>query len=198
MQDSQDQNKDREQKEIENDMESAAIQSQAEPGFAPGSELEQLQSECVRLKEEATNSHNQYLRALAEAENIRKRYQREQASHLRYSLENFFRELLPILDSLEKAVPSIPGSKGADSSDSVLLGVEMVRKQLFDILEKNGLSQMTVVGEKFDPSRHQAIRRVESPDVRVETIHEEYAKGYLLSDRLLRPAIVSVKVPVST
>lgn len=157
-----------------------------------------LKAELTKLKVEAENNFNQYLRAVAEAENARKRHQKEQANLTRYSLESFFKELLPVLDSFENALHAkYDDQDSAKALASLKEGILLVKKQLLDVLEKNGLTSISAIGEKFNPNLHQAIRKIESNEVSDEQVEEEYAKGYTLYERLLRPSMVSVKVPSS-
>ena len=153
--------------------------------------IAQHNEEIARVKKEADDNYNLYLRAVADAENARKRSLKELDSAKKFALEGFFKDLLVVLDGFEKAV-SVQQSAG---DQSFFDGVSIVRKQFLDILEKNGLQEIQSTGAKFDPNCHQAIKRVESSDVSEEIVDCEYAKGYKLFDKLLRPAIVSVLVP---
>jgi molecular chaperone GrpE len=148
--------------------------------------------ELDRIKQEAEENYNFYLRSLADAENLRKRLLKEVESSKRFALEGFFRDVLVVLDGFDKALTAQNSLEGASSFHE---GVAIVRKQLFDILERNGLQEIASEGKKFDPNLHQAIKRTESSDVSEEIIECEYAKGYKMFDKLLRPAIVSVLVP---
>ncbi|MGE0173872.1 MAG: nucleotide exchange factor GrpE [Oligoflexales bacterium] len=156
--------------------------------------VEQLQAELESLKLEKDGYKDKLLRNMADMENLRKRVDRERQDWLKYGLENVLAELLPVLDSFEKACAGFNGAE--ESADKgISQGVLLVQKQLFDTLNKHGLKAIESSGKPFDPNLHQAISRVESPDVDVDTVKEEYAKGYVLHDRLLRPSMVSVQVP---
>lgn len=162
----------------------------AENGNEPSSEG---QEEIAKLNEELNEYKDKYLRTVAEMDNLRKRLARERNDLLRFGSENLMRDLLPVFDSFDKACED----KGEEAKDSKQFfeGFSLVRKQLLDVLEKHGLKALEAVGQVFDPNIHQAIQRVESDDIEADQVHQEFAKGYMLHERLLRPAIVSVAVP---
>ena len=134
----------------------------------------------------AQEHHDAWLRARAEADNIRKRAQADIASAHKYAIENFSGELLTVKDSLEAALatPNV-------TVDALKSGVELTLKQLNSVFEKFRLTEINPAGQKFDPHRHQAINTVES-DAEPNTVVQVYQKGYLLNDRVIRPALVSV------
>lgn len=134
----------------------------------------------------AQEHHDAWLRAKADAENIRKRAQVDVANAHRYALENFAGELLPVRDSLEAALAS-PNL----TVESLKSGVELTLKQLDAALTKANIKEINPLGEKLDPHQHQAMSVVES-DAAPNTIVSVFQKGYLLADRLIRPALVSV------
>ena len=116
----------------------------------------------------------------------------------KYGGEPVIRELLPVLDGLDKAFGSATSGSSNRESAAFLEGFAMVRKQLMDMLGRQGLEEITSIGLPFDPHVHQAIQRIEASEVVADTVSEEFAKGYLLHGRLLRPAIVSVRVPAGS
>jgi len=134
----------------------------------------------------AQEHHDAWLRAKADADNIRKRAQVEVANAHKFALENFASELLPVKDSLEAALavetPAVEGLKS---------GVELTLRQLKSVFEKFNLTEINPAGQKFDPHRHQAIGAVES-DAEPNTVLQVLQKGYLLHDRVVRPALVMV------
>jgi molecular chaperone GrpE len=134
----------------------------------------------------AAEHHDAWLRAKAEADNIRKRAQIEITNAHKFAVENFASELLAVKDSLEAALiaenPSV---------DSMRSGVEITLKQLAAVFERFNLSEINPAGQKFDPHRHQAISTVESP-ADPNTVVQVLQKGYLLHDRVIRPALVTV------
>lgn len=158
----------------------------------------QTPAESEKLAQEIADLKDKYVRAVAEMENMRRRMERERSDLIKYGLENVFKDFLPVLDSLEKAMPEGDDAKNATNGGanaSYLEGMLMVKKQLLDAFKRNGLEAITAKGAAFDPNVHQAISRVESNDVEIDTVGDEYARGYLLNGRLLRPAMVSVLTP---
>lgn len=153
-----------------------------------------------KLAQEVADLKDKYVRAVAEMENMRRRMERERTDLIKYGLENVFKDFLPVLDSLEKAMPEgaadQPANGGAGAS--YLEGMQMVKRQLLDVIRRHGLEPISSKGQPFDPNLHQAIQRVDSPDVAVDTVGDEFARGYMLNGRLLRPAMVSVLTPQGT
>lgn len=159
-------------------------ESQEETG--PVAELRQALSsktlECQALQDK-------YLRLAAEFENYKRVTQREQREQIRFGNEQILRELLPVIDNLERAIRSAKENGGGEA---LVQGVELTLKQLTEALAKFGVRPIASVGEPFDPTCHQAVAQVESAAVAANTVVEEFQKGYLLHDRLLRAAMVSV------
>lgn len=135
------------------------------------------------------------LRNVAEMDNMRKRLEREKADFIKFSLESMLKDMIPVLDSFDKALST--SSSHSDSGDiaSFHEGMTMVQRQFLGALAKHGLEPVEAVGKPFDPNFHQAIQRIESGDVTDEIVATEFMKGYALHGRLVRPAMVSVKVP---
>ena len=134
----------------------------------------------------AQEHHDAWLRARAEAENMRKRSQTEIANAHKFAVENFAGELVPVKDSLEAALAS-----ENPTVEAMKAGVELTLRQLKAVFEKFNLKEIDPVGEKFDPHRHQAISTVDS-DAEPNTVVQVLQKGYLLHDRVIRPALVIV------
>ena len=111
---------------------------------------------------------------------------------VRLQRENLLRDLLPIVDNLERAVAA---ARGGGNGKPIVEGVEMVLRSMLDFLRGHGVTQLSVVGEPFDPQRHEAIAQVESSQHPPNTVLEEHHRGYLIGDRMLRPARVSVAKP---
>jgi len=147
----------------------------------PGLE-EQLKQALLSAQEH----HDAWLRAKAEADNIRKRAQADITSAHKYAIENFSGDLLAVKDSLEAAL-------AADkvTFESLKSGVELTLKQLNSVFDKNRIVEINPAGQKFDPHRHQAITTVES-DAEPNSVVQVFQKGYALNDRVIRPAMVSV------
>jgi molecular chaperone GrpE len=152
-------------------------------------ENEQLTAELAAKTREIAELNDKYLRALAESENIRKRARQQSEETVRLQRENLIRDLLPIVDNLERAVQA---ARGEADSRVIVDGVEMVLRSLLDLLKTHGVTPLTVVGQPFDPNRHEAVDQVESAEHPPNTVVSEFHRGYLIGDRMLRPARVAV------
>ena len=148
-------------------------------------------AEIKRLKNENKKLNDEYLRKTAEMENLRKRLEREKSDFYQYALSEFLGELLVVLDNFERALESESKGDGKSLRD----GIEMIYKQYQNLLTKQGLTPIELKEKKFDPHIHQALQTEESADVKEPEISEEIQKGYMLHNRLLRPALVKVRVP---
>jgi molecular chaperone GrpE len=164
----------------------------AEPDAAEVNAPEVMPSTAELLKQAelaAEEHHDAWLRAKADADNIRKRAQADIANAHKYAIENFSLELLAVKDSLEAAL-----AINNVTVDDLKSGVELTLKQLNSTFDKFRVTEMNPAGQKFDPHRHQAINTVES-DAEPNTVMQVFQKGYLLNDRVIRPAMVSVAKP---
>lgn len=150
-------------------------------------------SELLKAQEEASQFKDKYMRSVAEMENLKRRHEKQKADAIKFGLESLMKNLLPVLDGFEKSSEVSEETVLADYQK----GIEMVRKQLVDVLSKSGLEVFESKGEQFNPDLHQAIQRVEDAEVSEELVKDEYQKGYKLNGRLLRAAMVSVVVPES-
>ncbi|HXE89404.1 MAG TPA: nucleotide exchange factor GrpE [Terriglobales bacterium] len=155
-------------------------QSEAAPAAPP------VEQELARITAERDALLDRLARQQAEFENARKRALREQGEHREYAVADAVRSLLPVLDSLERALNTAAGPEDLRS------GVELIRRQFEDTLVKLGLRAVPAVGEPFDPRLHQAVEMVDREDVPDHQVIEELQRGYKLKDRLLRPAMVRV------
>ena len=162
-------------------------QQPTETDTSPERMLQDLRQKLEDAQTEAQTNHDRFLRERAELENFKRRMQREKAEALRFANEPLLRELLPVVDNLERAV-----EHGTGDGQSVLEGVRLVLKSLHEALERHGVKRIDAVGEPFDPSRHEAMAQVESSEHEPNRVVEQYHRGYLLHDRLLRPALVTV------
>lgn len=153
------------------------------------SEIDKIKKELAVKEAEAKENHERFLRSCADLENFKKRAAREREEFVRFAQEGMIRELLPSLDNLERAVEH---SKAGKDFSGLVEGVEMTVKQFLQCLEKSGVKPVTAVGERFDPTVHEAIMQVEEGDYDADTVVCEHQKGYLLNDRLLRPCLVTV------
>lgn len=174
--------------EMENrEGEAAEANEAAEPEPTP----EELHLLLEDARSKADDHWNQVLRLQAELENLRKRNQRELENAHKYALEKFVRELLPVKDSLEMGLAA--AAEGADESAAKLReGTELTLKMLQTVLEKFGVEEINPEGQPFDPELHQAMSAVPSEDAEPNTVLSVMQKGYLLNDRLIRPAMVIV------
>jgi len=141
------------------------------------------------LEEEIKAAQDRYLRLAAEFENYKKRAQKDQAEYAKYANERLLRELLPVLDNLQRALQHAQQSGG---TNGLIEGVELTCKQYLEVLSRFGVRPIPSVGQPFDPAVHQAVATVDPQGRAPNTIVEEYEKGYYLHDRVLRPAIVTV------
>lgn len=129
------------------------------------------------------------LRLQADYDNFRRRSREEQAASLKYKSQSLLEQLLPALDNFERALKTEATN---EQTKTLIQGMEMVYRQLADALKQEGLTEVPTVGEKFDPNMHQAVMQVEDSEYESNTVIEELQKGYMLKDRVIRPAMVKV------
>jgi molecular chaperone GrpE len=146
-----------------------------------------LADEIVELRKERDALHDRLLRQAAEFDNYRKRIERERKDTSEYAAVEFIKDLLPVVDDFERALRiEAPGA------ESYRAGLEIIQRALMDMLRKRGVTRIDSVGTQFDPHVHQAVSYEDAPDRREGEVIEEFARGYRLGDRLLRPAMVKV------
>ena len=148
-----------------------------------------VQDELAGKTEECEALNNKYLRLAAEFENYKRLTQRDQREQIRFGNEQILKELLPVVDNMERAIKAAQ-TNGGDSA--LVQGVELTLKQLSGILAKFGVQAIETAGLEFDPSAHQAVSYGPSNDVPANKVLDEFQKGYRLHDRILRAAMVSV------
>jgi len=166
--------------------EESAAETAAE--LDPAERIRQLE-EALALKEaEVAANWDKYLRERADLENYRRRVQKEKEDLMKYGNECLLAEILPVLDNMERALDHA----SEESLSAIIEGVNLTRSMLLSVLKKFGVEPIETKGGTFDSAFHQAMCQVESSDVSPNCVIEEYQKGYLLNDRLLRPAMVSV------
>ena len=153
-------------------------------------------SEVEALQEEVAAAKDAVLRAQADAINAQRRAELDVEKARKFALERFAQDLLPVVDNLERALEASSGSD-VEGLAAVVEGVELTLKSLVDVLTKNGITAVDPHGEPFDPQVAQAMSMVENPDVEPNTVIAVMQKGYLLKDRLLRPAMVMVSKAAS-
>jgi len=172
--------------------EAAAVAAEV-PAEAPAAEPPAeptLADQLTASRAEAQKNWDLYLRERADLENFRKRAQRDKEELGKFANEGILRELVPAVDSLERALEH--ARQDGAGGETLLKGVELTLAQFQKVLEKFGVVAIKSLGEPFDPSRHEAMGQLESADQPANTVVQEYQKGYLLNDRLLRPALVMV------
>lgn len=154
--------------------------------------LKKKDAEIKALKQELADLKDAHLRRLADMENLRKRFEREKGEFQQYALSGVMLELLDLADNFERALQSVP----ADAADKTFReGVELIFRMLQALLAKHGVRPIVPGGKGFDPTIQQAMTVAESDQVAEPTVEEELQKGYMIQDRLLRPAMVKVLVP---
>ncbi len=186
---------------VDDDRELAASdESATQPGAEKGLEAVELgpsvEIEIERLESELDELRDIHLRKLAEFDNFRKRTDRERIEIKRHANEELVRELLPVLDNFERALEHRSDADAGAFHE----GVEMIAKQLWDTLERQGVEVISPMGEQFSPEFHEAVHRVEDESLAPGTIASVLAKGYVCNGRLVRPAMVGVvaEAPKST
>jgi len=153
------------------------------------------QGSAEALAREVADMRDRMLRTLAEMENLRKRTAKEVADARAYGITGFARDVLDIADNLQRALDAVP-SETRESADPMLKalieGVELTERSLLNALEKNGVRKFDPSGEKFDPNFQQAMYEVPDPSVPAGTVVQVVQAGYMIGDRILRPALVGV------
>jgi len=160
---------------------------QPEPAIAP--------KPSTSLDRELAECKDRLLRTLADMDNMRKRTEREVADARIYGISNFARDILGVADNMHRAMAVLDDElrAKADEPTKVLLeGVELTERELMNVLEKHGVKRIEPLGQKFDPNRHQAMYEIEDASVPAGTVVQVMQAGYLIGDRMLRPALVAV------
>lgn len=184
-----------EQSELENQiLESSPEALEASPeseGVAEPASVEELLAQLAQAQQKVVDQQDSVLRAQAEVQNIRRRTERDVESAHKFALEKFSNDLLPVVDSLERALQAAM----EDSSEIVKAmkdGVQLTLKMLLDALAKHGVEQLDPVGEPFNPQLHEAMSMQPSADLEPNSVMVVLQKGYTLNGRLVRPAMVMV------
>jgi molecular chaperone GrpE len=162
----------------------------AETSEQPENSVEQLEEKLAEAQAQASDHHERMLRMAAELENVRKRASREMEDVRKYATENLIRQLLTVVDNLERAIASAAPEN--QNHKGVVDGVALTLAEITKILEKHHVRPIEAMGEPFDPAFHQAMSQEERSDHPPNTVVQEFQKGYLMHDRLLRPAMVVV------
>ncbi|MDR5893923.1 nucleotide exchange factor GrpE [Halomonas mongoliensis] len=171
--------------ELEEALEAA---EQVETEVSDNPEAELLAARVEELEQGLADAKDQALRAAAEAQNVRRRAEQEAEKARKFALEKFVKELLPVVDSLEKALEAMAD----EATEAHREGVSMTLKMQLDAMAKFGVEAVEPAGEPFDPQLHEAMAMVPNPELEPNTVMEVMQKGYLLNGRLVRPAMVVV------
>lgn len=171
-------------------------EASSEPQAAtdPAQEALRLAAEVDTLQGQVADLTDRLLRAHAEMENMRKRAEREREETAKYAISKFARDIVTVADNFERAIQAVPA--GAAEQDAALKslvdGVSMTERELLNVLERNGVRRINPKGEAFSPHQHQAMMEMHDAEVAAGTIIEVFQCGYLIEDRVLRPAMVVV------
>jgi molecular chaperone GrpE len=168
--------------------ESAETAAPAEPA-TPEERISQLEELLVAKETESRENWDRFLRERADLENFRKRTSREKEELLNYGFKSLVEEILPVVDNMERALSHVDEQQGCSP---VVEGIRMTHGMLVAALKKFGVTPVEAAGAPFDPAFHQAMSQVETDQYPPNTVVEEFQKGYMIKDRLLRPAMVSV------
>ena len=150
-------------------------------------DMENLKKQLIEKEALIEDYYNRLARAQADYENLKRRMNEEREKLTNYAAENLITGILPVLDNFQRALEN-----QKDCSDEFVAGVEMIYKQLQDVLKKDGVEEMNPLGEDFDPNKHEAVIQVESEEYEENKIIEVLRKGYILKDKVIRPAMVKV------
>jgi molecular chaperone GrpE len=174
------------------DLEQAADQILAD---ASEGELDAREMEILALQEEVAAAKDRLLRFAAEAENTKKRLEREKAEATLYAASNFARDLLSVADSLSRALVAVPPEEREivdDVMKKFLDGIEMTERELLNVFQRHNIRKLETIGHKFDPNLHQAMFEIPTNDYAPGTVVQEVQSGYAVGERCLRPALVGV------
>lgn len=167
-------------------VESVSTEARSQPRVSSeiGPEGDEIGEEVAELRDRLT-------RTLADFDNFRKRVEKEWNEERQYATSEVFRQLLPVIDNLERAL-SAQGSE-----QDLKRGVELILRQVKELLSSSGVERVTAAGEEFDPRFHEAVSQYEDPSVEIPTVSEELQSGFTMHGRLLRPSVVRVAMPAS-
>ena len=156
----------------------------------PVDPLKEMEEKVETLEKEAAENHDRLLRMAAEFDNYKKRATREMNDFRKFANENFAKALLPVVDSMDLAIESSSNDKHVNNS--MVEGVNMTLKEILKIFEQFGVKRFEYIGNTFDPNIHQAVMQEETDKFPENTVSKELQKGFMIHDRLLRPAMVVV------
>lgn len=172
--------------------ESESSEAESEGGAVESEDVEQLKTELSTAKAEAADTYDRLLRLSAEFENYKKRVQRQMEDHKKYANEDLIKDLLSVVDNLERALNAAGGQQKDETGACMTEGVEMTLNEIVKILKNHNVTPIEARGKPFDPTYHEAVMQEETDDYPENTVISEFQKGYMLHDRLIRPAMVTV------
>lgn len=179
--------KENEEQLVDDSVEAEVVEQEESPSNKD-EELETYNEEVENLQKEKEELYQRFLRAQAEFDNFKKRSIKERESAAKYKSQDLATELLPAIDNFERALQV----EVDESNKGLLEGISMVYRQLIDALKSQGIEAIESVGKEFDPNIHQAVMQVEDESMDSNVVVEELQKGYLIKDRVIRPAMVKV------
>ena len=154
--------------------------------------LKEMETKIKSLEEEVKETYNRFLRVSAEFENYKKRSAREMSEFKKFANESLIKELLLVVDNMERAINS--SKNEGNSNNGLIEGIDMTLKELLKIFKESSVKQIESLGKPFDPNFHQAVMQEETDEHPHNTVINELQKGYLINERLLRPAMVVVSM----
>jgi len=178
---------------IENGDDNAPDEAAAEAlADEPAAEVEDAEARIAALEAEVKEAREDHLRAVADLQNFRRRAQQEKRDAIRYGKDAVLETVLPVLDNFQRAVAA---ARETSDCDALLAGVELIQKQLHEVLTQHGVSPIEALGQPFDPHLHDAAGRIETDEHPEGTVVEELLKGYMAGDTVLRHSRVMVAAP---
>ncbi len=178
---------------VKNEPDKGKDETAANDGVEPTDPLKELDDKLAAKEQEIAETHDRLLRVSADYENYKKRSAREMEDFRKYANQSLLKEMLTVVDNLELAINSAKEEKNTDKK--LIEGLNLTRNEVLRVFEKFNVRPIKARGEIFDPAFHEAVMREETDDYPENTVLSEFQKGYLIHDRLLRPAMVVVAVP---
>jgi len=158
--------------------------------------LKEMEARCEAKEQEAKETYDRLLRVSADFENYKKRAAREMEDHRKFANQSLLKEMLSVVDNLELAINS--SNDGEKPDQSLIEGLNLTLNEILKVFERFNVKPIEARGKNFDPAFHEAVMREETDDYPENTVISEFQKGYLIHDRLLRPAMVVVAMPKTT
>ncbi|HUV05863.1 MAG TPA: nucleotide exchange factor GrpE [Armatimonadota bacterium] len=169
--------------------EAADVVAESEAERVLPQDIRLLAERCEAAEKRAEEEHENLLRAVADFDNYRRRVRAELEQARQFGIEDFIIRLLPVLDNFERAIKT---AEEMNDFDALHGGVVLILRQLRDVLEKEGVRPIETEGQQFDPTKHEAVMRVETDEYPDNAIIEEFQKGYMLGDKVIKPSMVKV------